>query len=124
MKKLKVLTVVGTRPEIIRLSRVMARLDGSQAIDHITVHTGQNYDFELNQIFYDDLEIRKPDYFLEAVGSSTAETIGRIISSIDNSILSSAIIRQIARISMVKRDAAISSIMSSENIQISLEMEL
>jgi len=83
MKKLKVLTVVGTRPEIIRLSRVMARLDGSQAIDHITVHTGQNYDFELNQIFYDDLEIRKPDYFLEAVGSSTAETIGRIISSID-----------------------------------------
>lgn len=83
MKKLKVLTVVGTRPEIIRLSRVMARLDESQAIDHVSVHTGQNYDYELNQIFYHDLEIRKPDYFLEAAGSGTADTIGRIISSID-----------------------------------------
>ena len=63
MKKLKVITVVGTRPEIIRLSRVMAALDNSLAIEHIIVHTGQNYDYELNQIFFDDLEIRKPDYF-------------------------------------------------------------
>ncbi|HOM41741.1 MAG TPA: UDP-N-acetylglucosamine 2-epimerase (non-hydrolyzing) [Bacteroidales bacterium] len=83
MKKLKVLTAVGTRPEIIRLSRVMARLDESEAIDHITVHTGQNYDYELNQIFYDDLGIRKPDYFLDAAGSTPAETIGNVISKID-----------------------------------------
>ena len=62
-RKLKVMTVVGTRPEIIRLSRVIAALDESRAIDHILVHTGQNYDFELNQIFFDDLGIRKPDYF-------------------------------------------------------------
>ncbi len=68
MKKLKVLTVVGTRPEIIRLSRVMAALDASEAIEHITVHTGQNYDYELNEIFYEDLGIRKPDYFLNAAG--------------------------------------------------------
>lgn len=62
-EKLKVMTVVGTRPEIIRLSRVMAALDSSEAIEHILVHTGQNYDFELNQIFFDDLGIRKPDHF-------------------------------------------------------------
>lgn len=83
MKKLKVLTVVGTRPEIIRLSRIMAKLDESEAIDHVTVHTGQNYDYELNEIFYDDLGIRKPDYFLNAAGSNAAETIGQIIINID-----------------------------------------
>lgn len=83
MKKLKVLTVVGTRPEIIRLSRVMAKLDESPAIDHVTVHTGQNYDYELNQIFYDDLEIRKPNYYLDAAGGSVAEAIGNVIARID-----------------------------------------
>lgn len=83
MKKLKVLTVVGTRPEIIRLSRVMARLDESEAIEHITVHTGQNYDYELNEIFYEDLGIRKPDYFLNAAGKNASETIGLIIAAID-----------------------------------------
>ena len=83
MKKLKVLTVVGTRPEIIRLSRVMAALDASEAIEHITVHTGQNYDYELNEIFYEDLGIRKPDYFLNAAGKNASETIGLIIAAID-----------------------------------------
>jgi UDP-N-acetylglucosamine 2-epimerase (non-hydrolysing) len=83
MKKLKVLTVVGTRPEIIRLSRVMAALDESPAIQHITVHTGQNYDYELNEIFYEDLGIRKPDYFLEAAGANATETIGQVIIKID-----------------------------------------
>lgn len=83
MKRLKVLTVVGTRPEIIRLSRVMAALDASEAIDHITVHTGQNYDYELNEIFYEDLGIRKPDHFLNAAGKNAAETIGLIIAAID-----------------------------------------
>lgn len=77
------ITVVGTRPEIIRLSRVMARLDESEAIEHITVHTGQNYDHELNQVFYDDLGIRQPDYFLNAAGKNPAETIGQVISAID-----------------------------------------
>jgi UDP-N-acetylglucosamine 2-epimerase len=81
--KLKVMTVVGTRPEIIRLARVMAALDKSEAIEHIIVHTGQNYDYELNQIFFDDLAIRKPDYFLNAAGGSAAETIGQIIIKID-----------------------------------------
>lgn len=81
MKKLKVMTVVGTRPEIIRLSRVMLCLD--RYVEHVLVHTGQNYDYELNQIFFDDLGLRKPDHFLEAVGASTAETIGNIISRID-----------------------------------------
>jgi len=81
MKKLKVMTVVGTRPEIIRLSRVLARLD--EHCQHVLVHTGQNYDYELNQIFFDDLGLRKPDYFLNAAGSSAAETIGQIISSVD-----------------------------------------
>lgn len=83
MKKLKVLTAVGTRPEIIRLSRVMAKLDESDAIDHVTVHTGQNYDYELNQIFYDDLGIRKPDYFLNAAHGNAAGTIGQILINID-----------------------------------------
>jgi UDP-N-acetylglucosamine 2-epimerase (non-hydrolysing) len=82
-KKLKVVTVVGTRPEIIRLSRVMARLDDSEAIDQITVHTGQNYDYELNQIFYKDLGIRKPDHFLNAAGATAMETIGQILIKID-----------------------------------------
>ena len=81
MTKLKVITVVGTRPEIIRLSRVMARLD--EYCDHRLVHTGQNYDYELNQIFFDDLGVRKPDHFLEAAGGSAAETIGRIIIAVD-----------------------------------------
>lgn len=82
-KKLKVMTVVGTRPEIIRLSRVMAALDSSQSIEHITVHTGQNYDYELNEVFYDDLGIRKPDYFLNAAGETSTSTIGQIIINID-----------------------------------------
>jgi len=83
MKKLRVITVVGTRPEIIRLSRVMAKLDESDVIDHITIHTGQNYDYELNQIFYEDLGIRKPDYFLDAAGVSAIETVGQILIKID-----------------------------------------
>ncbi len=83
MKKLKVLTVVGTRPEIIRLSRVMTKLDESEVIEHITVHTGQNYDYELNEIFYEDLGIRKPDYFLNAAGKTATETIGQILINID-----------------------------------------
>lgn len=81
--KLKVMTVVGTRPEIIRLSRVIAALDKSDAIEHILVHTGQNYDYELNQIFFDDLEIRPPNYFLNAVGTNSSETIGHILIKID-----------------------------------------
>jgi UDP-N-acetylglucosamine 2-epimerase (non-hydrolysing) len=83
MKKLKVMTVVGTRPEIIRLSRVMAALDNSSAIEHVIVHTGQNYDYELNQIFFDDLGIRKPDFFLNAAGQTATETIGQILIKID-----------------------------------------
>lgn len=81
MKKLKVMTVVGTRPEIIRLSRVLAKLDDH--CEHILVHTGQNYDYELNQIFFDDLGIRKPDHFLGAAGASSAETIGKVIIAVD-----------------------------------------
>jgi UDP-N-acetylglucosamine 2-epimerase (non-hydrolysing) len=75
------LTVVGTRPEIIRLSRVLAKLD--EHCEHVLVHTGQNYDYELNQIFFDDLGIRKPDHFLQAVGNNAAETIGKIIAAVD-----------------------------------------
>lgn len=81
MKKLRVVTVVGTRPEIIRLSRVIARLD--QYCEHILVHTGQNYDYELNGIFFADLGIRQPDVFLEAAGTGAAETIGKIIIAFD-----------------------------------------
>jgi len=81
--QLKVMTVVGTRPEIIRLSRVMAALDASEAIEHIIVHTGQNYDYELNQIFFDDLQIRKPDFFLNAAGATATETVGQILIKID-----------------------------------------
>lgn len=81
MKKIKVMTVVGTRPEIIRLSRVMASLDVH--CEHVLVHTGQNYDFELNQVFFDDLGVRKPNHFLEAAGNSPCETIGNIIAGID-----------------------------------------
>ena len=83
MNKLKILSVVGTRPEIIRLSRVFAILDNSSAIEHLTIHTGQNYDFELNEVFYKDLGVRKPDYFLNSAGSSSAETIGNILIKID-----------------------------------------
>ncbi len=81
MNKLKVLTVVGTRPEIIRLSRVMARLD--EHCDHVLVHTGQNYDYELNQVFFDDLGMRKPAHFLGSAGSTAAETIGNVIIAVD-----------------------------------------
>lgn len=81
VKKLKVMTVVGTRPEIIRLSRVLAALDN--ACDHVLVHTGQNYDYELNQVFFEDLGIRQPDFFLEAAGGTAAETIGKIIIAAD-----------------------------------------
>ena len=83
MKKLKVMTVVGTRPEIIRLSRVMAKLD--EHTDHLLVHTGQNYDYELNQVFFDDLDIRKPDYFLNSAldSAGAAQTIGNLIIAVD-----------------------------------------
>lgn len=83
MKTLKVMTVVGTRPEIIRLSRVLSALDASEAVEHIIVHTGQNYDYELNQIFFEDLGLRKPDYFLEAAGKTATETVGNILIKID-----------------------------------------
>jgi UDP-N-acetyl-L-fucosamine synthase len=83
MKKIKVMTVVGTRPEIIRLSRVMAALDASAAIEHVTVHTGQNYDYELNEFFYKDLGIRKPNYFLNAAGSTATATVGQILINIE-----------------------------------------
>jgi UDP-N-acetylglucosamine 2-epimerase len=83
MKRLKVVTVVGTRPEIIRLSRVMCALDSSPSIEHVIVHTGQNYDYELNQIFFDDLGIREPDFFLNAAGQTATETVGKILIKID-----------------------------------------
>lgn len=81
--RLKVMTVVGTRPEIIRLSMVLKALDQSDAIEHTIVHTGQNYDYELNQIFFEDLGLRKPDYFLEAAGKTATETVGNILIKID-----------------------------------------
>ena len=81
MKKLKIVTVVGTRPEIIRLACVIKKLD--EYCDHVLIHTGQNYDYELNEIFFDDLGIRKPDYFLGVAGSNSAETIGNVIIEVD-----------------------------------------
>jgi UDP-N-acetylglucosamine 2-epimerase (non-hydrolysing) len=83
VKKLKVLTVVGTRPEIIRLSQVIKKLEESEAIDHYLVHTGQNYDYELNEVFFKDLELKKPDYFLNAATENAVETIGNILMKID-----------------------------------------
>lgn len=83
MKKLKVITVVGTRPEIIRLSCVLQKLDQSEAIEHTLVHTGQNYDYELNEVFFEDLGLRKPDYFLNAAGKNATETAGQILINVD-----------------------------------------
>ncbi len=83
MNKLKILTVVGTRPEIIRLSQVILKLDQTPSIEHILVHTGQNYDYELNEVFFKDLGLRKPDYFLNAAGENATTTIGQIIINID-----------------------------------------
>ena len=83
MKKLKVVTVVGTRPEIIRLSKVLIALDKTESIEHILIHTGQNYDYELNEVFFEDLGLRKPDYFLNAAGKNATETIGKIIINVD-----------------------------------------
>lgn len=83
MKKLKVMTVVGTRPEIIRLSAVINKLESSEAIDHVLVHTGQNYDYELNEVFFKDFNLKKPDYFLNAATGTAVETIGNILVKID-----------------------------------------
>lgn len=83
MRKLRVLTVVGTRPEIIRLACVLQKLDNSEAVEHILVHTGQNYDYELNEVFFEDLGLRKPDYFLNAAGKNATETAGQILINID-----------------------------------------
>ncbi|AKG73459.1 non-hydrolyzing UDP-N-acetylglucosamine 2-epimerase [Salinicoccus halodurans] len=83
MKKLKVMTVVGTRPEIIRLSAVINKLEESEAIDHVLVHTGQNYDYELNEVFFKDFNLKKPDYFLEAATGIAVETIGNILVKVD-----------------------------------------
>ncbi len=83
IKKLKVMTIVGTRPEIIRLSSVIAKLEISDAIEHIIVHTGQNYDYELNEVFFNDFNLRKPDYFLNAAGGGPTETIGKILIAVD-----------------------------------------
>ena len=83
MKKLKVVTVVGTRPEIIRLSRVICALDDSASIDHVLIHTGQNYDYELNEVFFENLGIRKPNYFLNAAGTNATKTAGQILTNID-----------------------------------------
>ncbi len=84
MKKLKVMTVVGTRPEIIRLSAVINKLEESEAIEHILVHTGQNYDYELNEVFFNDFKLKKPDYFLDAATGTAVETIGNILIKIDS----------------------------------------
>ncbi|WP_313586245.1 non-hydrolyzing UDP-N-acetylglucosamine 2-epimerase [Exiguobacterium sp.] len=83
MKKLKVMTIVGTRPEIIRLSAVINKLEESEAIEHVLVHTGQNYDYELNEVFFEDFNLRRPDYFLNAANGSPTETIGKILIAID-----------------------------------------
>lgn len=84
MNKLKVMTVVGTRPEIIRLSAVINKLDNSESINHTLVHTGQNYDYELNEVFFDDFKLKKPDYFLNAATGTAVETIGNILVKIDS----------------------------------------
>jgi UDP-N-acetylglucosamine 2-epimerase len=89
-KKFKVLTVVGTRPEIIRLSRVLAALEESESIEHILVHTGQNYDYELNEIFFNDLNVKRPDFFLNAAGGTAINTIGNIITSIESILIDTA----------------------------------
>ena len=86
MKKLKVMTVVGTRPEIIRLSAVINKLDKSEAIEHILVHTGQNYDYELNEVFFEDFNLKKPDYFLNSAVATAIETIGNILINIEKVI--------------------------------------
>ena len=86
MKKLKVMTVVGTRPEIIRLSAVINKLDKSKAIEHILVHTGQNYDYELNEVFFEDFKLKKPDYFLNSAIGTAIETIGNILINIEKVI--------------------------------------
>ena len=86
MKKLKVMTVVGTRPEIIRLSAVINKLDKSEAIEHILVHTGQNYDYELNEVFFEDFKLKKPDYFLNSAFGTAIETIGNILINIEKVI--------------------------------------
>ncbi|MEG0259984.1 MAG: UDP-N-acetyl glucosamine 2-epimerase, partial [Lysinibacillus sp.] len=83
MKKLKVMTVVGTRPEIIRLSAVIKKLEQSNAIEHLLVHTGQNYDYELNEVFFNEFNLKKPDYFLDAASGTAIETIGNILIKID-----------------------------------------
>lgn len=83
MKKLKIMTVVGTRPEIIRLSAVINKLDASEAVEQVLVHTGQNYDYELNEVFFNDFHLRKPDYFLDAANGTAVETIGNILVKID-----------------------------------------
>ena len=86
MKKLKVMTVVGTRPEIIRLSAVINKLDKSEAIEHILVHTGQNYDYELNEVFFEDFKLKKPNYFLNSAVGTAIETIGNILINIEKVI--------------------------------------
>jgi len=83
MKKLKVMTVIGTRPEIIRLACVLQKLDESEAIEHTLVHTGQNYDYELNEVFFSDLDLRRPDYFLNAAGANATSTTGQILINIE-----------------------------------------
>lgn len=90
MKKLKVMTVVGTRPEIIRLSSVIQKLEESEAIEHVLVHTGQNYDYELNEVFFEDFGLRKPDYFLNAAGHTPMETVGQILANIDPILIDEA----------------------------------
>ena len=79
---MKIMTIVGTRPEIIKMSRVIAELE--KHVEHILVHTGQNYDYELNEIFFDNLQVRKPNYFLDVAGKNVAHTIGNIISKSDD----------------------------------------
>ena len=83
MKKLKVMTVVGTRPEIIRLSAIIHKLEESKVFEHTLVHTGQNYDYELNEVFFKDFNLKKPDYFLDAAKGTALETIGNIFIKID-----------------------------------------